>query len=82
MMLPDLFEVQSDRSFHIEGCVHRDEVHLLGDAVNDYHDHVIGMHLRKLNNEVDTNDVPSVCWSLCRVEFSIESMVLQLSLIV
>jgi hypothetical protein len=81
MVLPDLLEVQSDHSFHIESCVSRNEVHTFGDTVNDYHNHIIAIHLRKLDNEVNTNDVPSVCWSLCRVEFSIGSMVLQLHLI-
>jgi hypothetical protein len=61
--------------------VHGDEVHLFSDTVDDYHDHIIAMCLRKLNNEVNANDVPSVCWSLCRVEFSIGSTMLQLSLI-
>jgi hypothetical protein len=56
-----------------------DEMCLLSDIVNDYHDHVVAMCLRKLNNKVDTDDVPSIFWSLCRVELSIKSAVLQLS---
>jgi hypothetical protein len=50
-------------------------------TVNDYYNHIVAMSLRKLDNEVDTNDVPLVCWSLCRVELSIGLIVLQLSLI-
>jgi hypothetical protein len=79
MVLPDLIEIQSDCFFCIESCVSGDEVRALGDTVNNYHDCIIAMSLRKLNNEVDTHDVPSVCWSLCRVKLSIRSMVLQLS---
>jgi hypothetical protein len=68
MVLPDLLELQSDCSFH---SVSGDEVHALGDTVDDYHDCIIAMSLRKLNNEVDANDVPLVCWNLCRAKFSI-----------
>jgi hypothetical protein len=56
----------------------RDEMYLSSDTVDDYHDHVVAISLRKLNNEVETNNIPSVCWSLCRVEFSIGLVVLQL----
>jgi hypothetical protein len=60
-VLPDLLEVQSDHSFHIESCVSGDEVCLLGDTVDDYHDCVIAMSWRKFDNEVDANDIPLVC---------------------
>jgi hypothetical protein len=81
MLLPDLSELQSGCAFHVESCVSGDKVHTLGDTVDDYYDCVIAMHLRELDNDVDANDVASVCWSLCRVELSIWSMVLQLSLV-
>jgi hypothetical protein len=61
------------------GYVSGDEIHSLGDTVNDYHDHFIAMLLRKLHNKGNTDDVPSICGGLCRVELSIRSMVLQLS---
>jgi hypothetical protein len=56
-------------------------MHSFGNTVDDYHNHIVAMSLRKLNNEVNANDVPLVCWSLCRVRFSIRPMMLQLSLI-
>jgi hypothetical protein len=77
MVLPDLLVVQSDCSFRVESCVSWDEVHLLGDTVNDYHDHVVAMSWRKLNNEVDVDDIPSIFWSLHMVKHSVRSMVLQ-----
>jgi hypothetical protein len=80
-VLPDLLKVQSNHSFHIESGVSGDKVHSLGDTINDYHDRIIAMSWRKLNNEVDANDISSVCWSLCRVKFSIRSIVLLLHLI-
>jgi hypothetical protein len=39
------------------------------------------MHLRKLNNKVNTDDVPSIIWSLQGVKLSIRSTVLQPHLI-
>jgi hypothetical protein len=47
-MNPDLVEVQSDCSFCIESCVNEDEVHSLSDTVDDYHDCVVAMSLRKV----------------------------------
>jgi hypothetical protein len=76
-VLPDLFEVQSGGTFHIECYVSRDEMCLFGNTVDDYHNHIVAMSLRNLDNEVDTN----VCWSPCRVEFSARTTMLQLSLI-
>jgi hypothetical protein len=58
-----------------------DKVCTVCDTVDDYHDHIVAMSLRKLNNGVRTHDIPSICWSLCEVKLSIGSMVLQLSLI-
>jgi hypothetical protein len=81
MVLPDLLEVQSDCSFCIDHGVSGNEICSFSDTVDDYHDCIIAMHMRKLNNEVNANDVPLVCWSLCRVKLSIGSMVLQLCLI-
>jgi hypothetical protein len=40
------------------------------------------MSLGQLNNEVDTNDVPLICWSIQGVKFSVRSTVLQLHLVV
>jgi hypothetical protein len=34
------------------------EVYSFSDTVDDYHDRVIAMHLRKFNNKVDTDDIP------------------------
>jgi hypothetical protein len=53
----------------------------LSNTVEDYHDHVVAMLLRKLHTKVNTDDVPLICWSLHGVELSIRSMVLQLGLI-
>jgi hypothetical protein len=64
-VLPHLSEVQSCGAFHVESHVSGDEVCSLGYTVSDYHDCVIVMSTRKLNNEVD--DVPLVFCSLCRV---------------
>jgi hypothetical protein len=36
------------------------------------------MHLRKLNNKVNANDVPLIFWSLQGVKLFVRSMVLQL----
>jgi hypothetical protein len=58
-----------------------DEVCSFSNTVN-YYDYIIAMSLWELDNEVDADNVLSVCWSLCRVEFSIISTKLQLSLIV
>jgi hypothetical protein len=81
MVLPDLLEVQSDHSFCIESCVSGDEMCSLGGTVNNYHNHIVAMHMRKLNNKVDTDDVPLIFWSLCRVKLSVRSTVLQLGAI-
>jgi hypothetical protein len=75
MVFPDL-EVKSDCSFHVDRGVSGNKMCSLSDTVNDYHDCVITMHFRKLHNKVDTNDIPSVCWSLCRVKLSIRLVVL------
>jgi hypothetical protein len=71
MVLLDLLVVQSDCCFCIESCVSQDEVPSLGDTVNyyhdtvnDYHDPVAAMSWRKLDNEVDTDNIPSIFWSL------------------
>jgi hypothetical protein len=79
MVLPDLSEVQSGGTFCIESCVSGDEVCSLGYTINNYNDCVIAMSMRKLDNEVDTDDIPLVCWSLCRMKLSIGSVMLQLS---
>jgi hypothetical protein len=78
MVLLDLLKVQSDCSFCIANCVSGDEMCTLSDTVNDYHDCIIAMHLRKFNNEVDTDDIPLIFWNLCRVKVSVRSTVLQL----
>jgi hypothetical protein len=41
VVLPDLFEVQSGGTFHIDSCVSGDEMCTLSDNVNDYHFDVI-----------------------------------------
>jgi hypothetical protein len=79
MVLPDLLEVQPDCSLCVEHCVSGDKVHMLCNTVNDYYNCVIAMHLKKLHNEVNADDIPSIFWSLCGVELSIGSTVLQLS---
>jgi hypothetical protein len=71
MVLPDLLEVQSDCSFYIDCGVSENEVHLLSDTVNNYHDDIVAMSLGQLDNEVDTDGIPSIFWSLCRVGLSI-----------
>jgi hypothetical protein len=58
-----------------------DEMRSLSDTVDDYHDTVVAMHLRKLNNEVDTDDVPLIFWSFCKLYGQCCSTVLQLGVI-
>jgi hypothetical protein len=64
MVLPDFLEVQSDCSFSVDCGVGGNEVHSFSDTVDNYHDCVIAMHLRKFNDKVDTNDIPLIFWSL------------------
>jgi hypothetical protein len=64
VVLPDLLEVKSDCFFCIDHCISGNEVCLLSDTVNDYHDHVVAMHLKKFNNKVNADDIPSIFWSL------------------
>jgi hypothetical protein len=64
MVLPDLLEVQSDCSFCVECDVSGNEVCSFSDTVDNYHDHVVAMHLRKLYNKVNTDDVPLIFRSL------------------
>jgi hypothetical protein len=80
-VLPDLSKVQSGCSFCIDSHVCRDEMCSLGYTVNNYHDCIIAMSLGELNNEVNTDDIPLILWSLCGVKLSIGSTVLQLSLV-
>jgi hypothetical protein len=60
MVLPDLLEVQSDCSFHVDHGVSGNEVHSFSDTVSDYHNLIVAMHLRKFNNKVDADDIPSI----------------------
>jgi hypothetical protein len=55
-VLPDL-EVQSDCCFCIDCGVSGNEVHSFSDTVDDYHDCDVVMHLGKLHNKVNTNEV-------------------------
>jgi hypothetical protein len=80
MVLQDLSEVQSGDAFHIECHVSRDEMCLFCDTVDNYHDHIIAIGMRKLDNEINTDDIPSVCRSLCRAKLSIGLVMLPVQL--
>jgi hypothetical protein len=60
MVLPDLSKVQSGGAFYVDGRVSGDKMYSPSYTVNNDHNHVIAMSLRKLDNEVDTNDIPLV----------------------
>jgi hypothetical protein len=60
--------VQSHCSFCVESCVSGDKMYMLSDTINDYHDHIVAIHMRKFNNKVDADDVSLICWSLYGVE--------------
>jgi hypothetical protein len=63
MVLPDLLEVQSDCSFCVDHSVSGNRVHSFSDTVNNDHDNIIAMCLGELNNEVNTDNVPSIFWT-------------------
>jgi hypothetical protein len=58
MVFPDLFKEQESCAFGIDGGTHRDEVHALGNTVNNVHNCVISMGFRQFDYEVNTDHVP------------------------
>jgi hypothetical protein len=58
MVCPDLLREQEGCAFSIDRGVHQDEVHTLGDTVNDIHNCIVAMGFRQFDYEVDADRVP------------------------
>jgi hypothetical protein len=58
MVFPDLFKEEKSCTFGIDGGMHRDEVCVLGYAVDDVHNCIISMGFRQFDYEVNTDHVP------------------------
>jgi hypothetical protein len=58
MVFPDLFKEQESCAFGIEGGMCRNEVCVLGKAVDDTHNCIIAMGFRQLDYEVYTDYLP------------------------
>jgi hypothetical protein len=59
MEFPDIVSELSSRPFRGDSCVYWKEVGTFGKRVHYYHDSIVAIRLRKLNNEVYTYRVPS-----------------------
>jgi hypothetical protein len=81
MVFPDLFKEPMCGAFGIDGGIHRDEVHMLGYAVNDIHNCIMAMGFRQFDYEVNTNHVPWCLSCLQRVELTEGSLTLQFCLV-
>jgi hypothetical protein len=81
MVFPDLFKEQMSSAFSIDGGMCRDEVCILGYAVDDVHNCVIAREFRQLDYEVHTDHVPWCLGCLRRVELTEGSSMLQFHLV-
>ena len=71
MKLPDVVKEQSRCALGRYDGVGSHEVRLLGCKVNDIHDRVITVGVRKFTDEVDTYDVPRCIWDRDQMKFAI-----------
>src|ERR1700675_3748391 len=70
MVLPDFVEEKVSSTLRGNIRSRGDEVDSFAEGVHYYHDRIVPMCFRKLDNEVYANRVPSCCRSCCRMEFS------------
>jgi hypothetical protein len=65
MELPDLLQVEPCSTFCVDCGVHGHEVHLLSNAIDYVHDHIVAVCIGKLNHKVNSDCIPSLLRSLC-----------------
>ncbi len=70
MKLPDVSKVQIGIPSRCSGSDHFDEVSPLTDRVDHYHHRIITTRLRELDNEVNTDDVPTLLRNWKGLQFS------------
>jgi len=70
MEFPDVVKKESGCSFRCDCCVHRNEVHSLGDGIYDSHDGVMSRGLREFDHEIDTERIPPCVWNRERLKLA------------